>query len=240
MKTEKIYEQLLAYIEQGTRRYAGSEAADDLVWAREQIDHPNSGVDYSKNPYEIPVFGLVGLMLDLKEQMNRESAKAAGRADTRNAMLRVIKGVGEYQRRTMGGAFVQDGKQTVCDGYRAIRLNDAIDLPVPEYPEQAPKMKPIFDGAMQNSDPLDLPDLGELKAHIKAQKAEQTARGIRRSEQKIVWDFGDGKPMVDASYLADMIEALPNAEAYGKGLNGMIYFRAENGDGVLCGVRKSA
>lgn len=240
MKTEKIYEQLLAYIEQGTKRYAGSEAGNDFAWAREQIDNPRRDVDYSKNPYNVPIFELVGLMLDLKEQINRESAKAAGHANTRNAMLRIIKSVPEARRDTMGGAWDTEGKQTVCDSYRAIRLNSAIDLPSPQYPNGAPNMKPIFDGVMQNRDKLDLPSLADLKTYMKEQAAENKARTGKPNKNGITYDFGDGKPAVKAEYLLDMLEALPNADAYGKGLNGMIYFRAENGDGVLCSVRKSA
>lgn len=62
-----------------------------------------------------------------------------------------------------------------------------------------------------------------------------------RNEQKNVYDFGDGKPLVNISYLIDMMEALPDA----KGMcilrhsTSILCLYSEYGEGLLLPVNKA-
>lgn len=65
---------------------------------------------------------LITLCAALRDDMRMEANKAAGKANIDKAMRAIIKNVPEHQRQ-LQGAFTSDGKQCVCDSYRAIRLN---------------------------------------------------------------------------------------------------------------------
>lgn len=96
-------------------------------------------------------------------------------------------------------------------------------------------------GSAANHGPtLELPTVAELKAHIKTQKAENKANGVKGPAK---YDFGLGRPLVNAEYLLDMLELLPGCEAVcGQDkpeLQG-IYFSAEGqGEGILFPIHKS-
>lgn len=227
MKTEQLYGEIVAVL----NKYETMQNAKALY------ERGIRGADWC------PFHELADLALDLREQMNREAAKSAGRGNARTAMLRIIKNASEL-RPTMRGAWMDDGRQVVCDGYRVIRLNTPLDLPEPE--QKMPNGEPpvnVKDCYPRNTecDPLPLPSIGELKAYIKAQKAEQKARGIRASERRAVWDFGEGLPMVNAEYLLDAMEALPGCKLYASAERPMvspITVAAESGDGLILPIRK--
>jgi hypothetical protein len=141
----------------------------------------------------------------------------------------------------MHGAWIDNNKQYICDGFRVVRFNEPLPLEsIPEGVEPLNMSRSIAPG-MNTGARLSLPELGELRAHIKTEKARIKAEKLRRVVP--LWDFGDGLPAVDAQYLADMLEALPGCTATAAKDHPelrIIYFESENGDGVLCPVRKAA
>lgn len=145
--------------------------------------------------------------------------------------------------RDFGGAWMSGGKQCVCDGYRLIRFNDPLPLPAAEG--DGLDAEKAMEAAKRNTKPLELPTAKDLKALIKIAKANSTQGGERwtgriyRSDKKVYcYDFGEFLPGVNASFLVDMLEALPGCKAYYETESGGIYFTAENGDGMLLPIRK--
>ena len=143
------------------------------------------------------------------------------------------------------GVFIQNGKYCVLDGYRAFRLSapvSGIDRIEREYDFS------IIEKNEFNKE-LALPSAKDLKADIKMAK-EAAASGtmhigcyhIDRCGRKItvMYDFGYGLPMVNAEYLLDMLDVLPDCRAYivqGSTTN-PIYFVSGDSDGVLLPMRK--
>lgn len=173
----------------------------------------------------IPGLASVCKLLTLAgEQMGNEQAGKAA-----PALRRLIKsGTHEEWR----GVFLDEqGRQIACDGFRAVRLNDPV--------KGIPEVKPFFDFEKmverQRGDRHDLvtPDPGELRKDISRQRA------LRKKYP--VWDFGEGLPAVDASYLLSMLTILPDATlfVYGGELS-LVWFNSPSGDGLLMPVRKNS
>jgi len=148
-------------------------------------------------------------------------------------MRAIVKNVPEYQKH-LQGAIVIDGRQYVSDGYRAIRLNTPIDFPAP--PEPCPiDFAQLFAEAQRDATtPLKTPALNELKTYIKITKAENKAKyGRDANDQRILWDFGEDHPVVNAVYLLDILTAFPDATITFSTLTAPLYFSHADGDALL-------
>lgn len=174
-------------------------------------------------------------------EIRRAAAKANGNRDRQKAAERVIKNAKKTQpyKEALHGAWINEsGKQCICDSFRGFILNEI--LPLETIPEnlQAIDLKRVIDGASKNEGALlALPDVPTLKAYIKTEKARKKAL---KDKNAVIWDFGDGLPAVNAEFLLDVLEILPQAEAIGsrrRPLLDVIYFKSSNGCGVLCPVR---
>lgn len=185
------------------------------------------------------------LLNTLKEEaaaeIRKAAAKASGNGNRQKAAERVIKNAKKTQpfKEALHGAWINEsGKQCICDSFRGFMLNEA--LPLETIPEnlQAIDLKRVIDGASKNEGAqLALPDVHTLKAYIKTEKARKKAT---KDKNAVIWDFGDGLPAVNAEFLLDTLEILPQAEAIGsrrRPLLDVIYFKSSNGCGVLCPVR---
>ena len=76
---------------------------------------------------------------------------------------------------------------------------------------------------------LDTPDVGELRKEISRQRA---------LKMDPLWNFGEGLPTVNAAFLRDMLDILPDAKLciYGSANSG-VWFESPAGDGILLPVR---
>ena len=182
---------------------------------------------------------LITLCAALRDDMRTEANKASGKANIEKAMRAIIKNVPEHQTQ-LQGAFVSDGKQCACDGYRAIRLNAPIDLPAPPVPCTMDIGQLFADARHNAATPLDTPSQGELKSYIKITKAENKAKYGRSANKKtILWDFGEDRPAVNAAYLLDILTAFPDAAiTYGTMMT-PLYFSHADGEAILLPVRKT-
>ena len=223
MNKEQIFDRLL--------KLAAQLDEDDASLYDYGLNHP----DFREASLDGIGWHLAGLVLDLKEDIIADSCKSAGRGKNLSAAKRIIKSAKSIDNHPeLHGAWMADGKQCYCDGYRAVRLVDP--LPVENIPEhqQPLDIDRIYRGVLQNKGrQLDLPSVGELKAHIKMEKAKPDR------DRVICWDFGDVK--VNASYLIDMLEILPDCVAYAGeskvSISG-IYFESAAGDGILLPCKK--
>ena len=88
---------------------------------------------------------------------------------------------------------------------------------------------------------LELPDKAKLKAFIKISKAN---KNIDDKFKGIPFDFGFNKPLVNADFLLDIMELIPDATAFYKPCSdnsGMIlnsiYLENDNSRGLLLPIR---
>lgn len=216
MKNEKMLSGIMQYV--AGMNEDDRNAINKIVKAEEKIK------------LEYGIFPLANLIIDLKADIRAESAKTSGKANCYKSAMNIIKSA---EREPLQGAWMVDGKQYVCDGYRALRINNAIDLPALPSIHQPPNMQSIFSESQKHSQRLDLPDIGELKAHIKIQKANKTDR-----KQKIYWDCGANKPLLDAEFLLSILEAFPDCKAFYGSMVSPVYFTSNDGDAILCPVRR--
>lgn len=182
---------------------------------------------------EPPVFVLVGnLLVYLKDELSKEEAKKSGNGDALKAAKDILKTAqAQYRKEQLYRAPVVNGKQCLCDGYRAARLVNHLPLSVSDDERDYVNLERIIPPLHKAGDELELPDIKKLKAYIKDQKAKDSRKTPK---------YCFGCKTVDARYLASMMDLLPNAKAYTDTNNKVtcVTFFAEDGsDGVLLPLR---
>ena len=127
------------------------------------------------------------------------------------------------------GLFLYDGKYIACDGYRLLRLNEDIpQLPHTQY--KYFNSTKLISEAKKDGETLFLPTVEELKKFAIEQKQAAKNVGKLYTPRYCLNDYVWVKPY----YLLDMLNALPDCVAYKpKSPRDPIYFKAENGDGLL-------
>ena len=157
---------------------------------------------------------------------------------------RILKTAADiYIDKPLKYAPIIDGKQYLCDGFRLAELTE--HLPLPNIPqeniERYPDMQQII-RKRRDMIELKLPTKAQLKEFIKTTRANKTNNNSQYTG--VIYDFGFNYPQVNASYLLDMMELLPNMTAYcvpcqdksGVTLNS-IYLENHNSKGLLLPVR---
>lgn len=179
---------------------------------------------------------LDALAADLAEMVRMEYARSGGTANatkTISALLKANKKSSPTETSFNYAWFDEEGRQCVCDGYRAFRLKEA--LPLEERPADAGKhfeIEKIFPGNLKDEyAPIPLPDAKEVKAFIAIERA------AKKGKREMVWDFGNGLPAVNANFLLDLLNVLPDAtEIYCKDFVHPLYAKSERGDALLMPV----
>lgn len=182
-----------------------------------------------------------GLKQEAAAEIRREEAKRSGTADRQKAAERVIKSAKADSHEALHGAWMTaDGMQNICDGFQAYRLRKT--LPLEEIPANVQPLDIARIVITNCGDVVPLPELSELRAHIKTEKARikalKKSKELNPSKSAPVWDFGENLPQVNAEYLLNALELLPNCTAYAKAKNHYIYFESEAGRGVILPIRK--
>ena len=165
-----------------------------------------------------------------------------------NAAKRVIKNATRIHpnRPQLHAAWTEDGKQCFMDGFRGFRLTDHLPLDVVWTVHTGKHLElsvsTHIDTAKEaNTRSFTLPTLASVKAHIKAVKAERKAEGIPL-DMAIPYDLGDDLPCVNAQYLVDLLEILPDAKKAWLDphypLLCPIYVSTGTGDAILMPIRK--
>lgn len=170
----------------------------------------------------------------IRDDIRSTEAKKTGKTSAVNAAKRVLKAAQKTPRVALHKAFYNDGLQCICDGFRGVQFKNA--LPLDELGDDVEPINfaSLIDNAKQNNDIiLDLPELKALKTYIKLCKAEN-------KNAAYTYDFGPGLPLVNAEFLADLLELLPGCKAYtrqNKTSVAPLYFECDAGRGILCPVR---
>mgnify|MGYP003301979745 CR=1 FL=1 len=203
-----------------------------LTWSVAALGHLKNGAN--GNAAEI----LDYLKTEAEAEIRRNAAKQSGNANRQKAAERVIKSAKSTQREALHGSWIDSkGLQCICDGFQAYRLREA--LPLETIPEKETPLDLSRIIAENRGDLLTLPPVPELKAHIKAEKARKKAQ---KDKTAPAWDFGEELPQVNAEYLLNALELLPDAIAIAsreRPTLRAIYFKSEHGDGILLPVRKA-
>ena len=175
----------------------------------------------------------------LEADMLIEQSKKSGTKSIVTAANRIIKNAESLKKPLLAGMFTnqtRDGSTLycVCDSYVAIRFNEKpllseIDS---KYHGQEMQLEQIVK-PMDGSKEIALPDIGELKVYIKTHKIKE------KNNPKKVADYLLDEELnlwVNPQYLLNAMECLPDCKAYAANRISSIYFKAENGDGVVMPV----
>ena len=175
----------------------------------------------------------------LEADMLIEQSKKSGTKSIVTAANRIIKNAESRKKPMLAGMFTnqtRDGSTLycVCDGYVAIRFNEKPFLPEidEKYHGQEMQLEQIVK-PMDGSKEISLPDIGELKVYIKTHKIKE------KNNPKKVADYLLDEELnlwVNPQYLLNAMECLPDCKAYAANRISQIYFKAENGDGVVMPV----
>lgn len=175
----------------------------------------------------------------LESDMLMEQSKKSGTKSIVTAANRIIKNAESFGRDVLMGMFTnqtRDGSTLycVCDGFVAVRFNEKPLLSEIDEKYHGQEMqleqivRPIYD-----SKEIALPDIDKLKVYIKTHKIKE------KNNPKKVADYlldDELDLWVNPQYLLNAMECLPDCKAYAANRIRPIYFKAENGDGVVMPV----
>lgn len=172
----------------------------------------------------------------LESDMAIEQSKKSGTKSIVIAANRIIKNAKSTGKDVLAGMFENkdkcgETKYCVCDGFVAIRFNEKPLLPEidEKYHGQEMALEHIVK-PMDGSKEITLPDISELKVYIKTYKIKE------KNNPKKVADYLLDEELnlwVNPQYLLNAMECLPDCKAYTANRISPIYFKAENGDGVV-------
>ena len=182
---------------------------------------------------------MLDVLKSLEADMLIEQSKKSGTKSIVTAANRIIKNAELRNRHMLEGMFTnqtRDGSTLycVCDSYVAIRFNEKPLLPEidSKYHGQEMQLEQIVK-PMDGSKEIALPDISELKVYIKTHKIKE------KNNPKKVADYLLDEELnlwVNPQYLLNAMECLPDCKAYAANRISPIYFKAENGDGVVMPV----
>ena len=182
---------------------------------------------------------MLDVLRSLESDMLIEQSKKSGTKSIVTAANRIIKNAESRNKPMLEGMFTnqtRDGSTLycVCDSYVAIRFNEKPFLPEidEKYHGQEMQLEQIVK-PMDGSKEITLPDISELKVYIKTHKIKE------KNNPKKVEDYLLDEELnlwVNPQYLLNAMECLPDCKAYAANRISPIYFKAENGDGVVMPV----
>lgn len=177
------------------------------------------------------------VMLELREDMYVSEQKSAGKSGKAivSAAKRIVKSAKATKRDSVSGVFTnidKDGTEhwCVCDGCVGVRFNESMPLEEADTSKCAPFDMSQVCRMPDNAKELDLPSLAEVKVYAKMNRVNGRTKP---KPMKIDAEIG---LWVNPELLINIMECLPGAKAWATTRKGLIYFKADNGDGVLMPV----
>ena len=175
----------------------------------------------------------------LESDMLIERAKKSGTKSIVTAANRIIKNAESLKKPLLEGMFTNQTKDgstlyCVCDSYVAIRFNEKPLLPEidEKYHGQEIQLEQIVK-PMDGSKEITLPDIGELKVYINTHKIKEKNNPKKMADYLLDEELN---LWVNPQYLLNAMECLHDCKAYAANRISPIYFKAENGDGVVMPV----
>ncbi|MBM6887627.1 hypothetical protein [Pseudoflavonifractor phocaeensis] len=182
----------------------------------------------------------------LEREISTNAAKKSGRLTQRRALERIYKATVAKNadcRPAMAGTFEQDNARCLCDGYRAIRIKSQdVEMPASAMTGDPMDLSSVFDG-MVSRPPVSLPSAEWLKAEIKIAAANARAQGIKPSRFGAIAKIqaAQGPVYINAQYLLDMLEAIPDYNTATTGnAYAPVYIAGADGDALVLPIRFNA
>lgn len=182
---------------------------------------------------------MLDVLKALESDMLLEQSKKSGTKSIVTAANRIIKNAESNSKDMLMGMFTNQARDgstlyCVCDGFVAIRFNEKPLLPEidEKYHGQEMQLEYIVK-SMDGSKEIELPDIAKLKVYIKTHKIKE------KNNPKKVADYLLNEELnlwVNPQYLLNAMECLPDCKAYAANRISPIYFKTENGDGVVIPV----
>ena len=173
-----------------------------------------------------------------KTEMLDNVAKKSGDKYIVSAAKRIIQNAERVVSNKPGfhGMFINQSKDgsslyCVCDTYRAVRFNKMMPLQEIDTNNCTPIELSNICLKVDNAVEIKLPNIVDVKLASKDV--------VINDKKKVPKPYCIDKEIglwVNPQYLLDMMECLPNAKVYAGNSKQLIYFRADNGDGVLCPI----
>lgn len=178
------------------------------------------------------------VMLELREDMYTSEQKSADKSVKAivSAAKRIVKSAKATNLDHFYGVFAnidKDGTEhwCVCDGYVGVRFNESMPLEETDTSKCEPFDMSKICRMPDNAKELDLPSLAEVKVYAKTNRVTGDRKGSTKPKpMKIDAEIG---LWVNPKLLINIMECLPGAKAWATNRRGAIYFKADNGDGVL-------
>ena len=201
--------------------------------------------NWRKEMEEVGKMGCVAemgqVMLELREDMYASEQKAAGKSGKAivSAAKRIVKSAKATKRDNISGVFAnidKDGTKhwCVCDGHVGVRFNEPMPLEEVDTSKWTPFDMSQVCRMPDHAKELDLPSLAEVKVYAKTNRVAGYRKGSTKPKpMKIDAEIG---LWVNPELLINIMECLPSAKAWATTRTGVIYFKADNGDGVLLPV----
>ena len=174
---------------------------------------------------------------DLAAQLRAEIARQGGTGNAVKTIERMLKPM-RGSRDALAYPWTDaEGRQCVCDGFRAYRLRKP--LPLAERPASAGMaidLAQIYPRSTADYASIPMPEYSAVKSFIATFQAENGRKATP------LWHFGKRMPTVDARYLLDLITVFPSAAEikYNPAPSGMyspLVLECETGDALLLPVR---
>lgn len=161
--------------------------------------------------------------------MAKDALGKAKGGNAYNAVKRFIKGCSDQRPDFKGVWYDADDRQCMCDGYHVLRLKNHVEG---FNTVKGMDLDKCYPKDYELVAELPMPTPGELKIN---KKKIGSYRGAAT-----VYDFGDDLPLVNADYLKNIMDCLPDAKAYvtKHQLTGPIIFKSDKGDVLLLPIRK--
>lgn len=201
--------------------------------------------NWRKEMEEVGKLGCVAemgqVMLELREEMYANAQKSAGKSGKSivSAAKRIVKSAKATKRDVISGMFTNIDKNgteywCVCDGYVGVRFNEPMPLEEVDTSNCTPFDMSNVCCMTDNAKELDLPSLAKVKVYAKTNRTEADRKGKSKPKpMKLDAEIG---LWVNPELLINIMECLPNAKAFATTRKNAIYFKADNGDGVLMPV----
>lgn len=153
------------------------------------------------------------------------------------ALKQILK---QDDREVFTKGYMRNGKQYVGCPYMYCAFNEKKDIPQHDENYIYPDFDRVTEGMKGHDVEFKLPTSAEIAQYIRDEKAKRN----KYDRTIIHYVFPDGTT-VNAKYLQIMIDAIPNAKAYGKYryveykpyING-IYFTSDDGEGILMTIKR--
>lgn len=205
------------------------------------------------------LLNIIGVAYDAKcEILNTKIKNADSKKPSTAALKRILKNTSnknmiQFQKSWIDEDVFGNKRQIVMNPYQLVVLND-IDESLPCKSESDSyttfNYKQILTSVHENAVKRYSIAYEDLLTDVKLYLQNLKAKGVKKSEKNdhpYIIDLGeptkkdDNQIGINADYLKDMLDALPNCEIYfSQGLDAWrspIYFKSEDGEGILLPIK---